>query len=63
MTDRPRIEARENGPFVAKGIRRMVGPDGEEIAVKPVMALCRCGQSKTKPFCDGSHEKQGWMAE
>jgi len=60
MTDKPHIEARENGPLVAKGIGRMAGPEGEEIEVKKVMALCRCGHSNSKPFCDGSHEKVGF---
>lgn len=60
MTDTPEIEERENGPLVAKGINRMVGPDGNEIEVKEVMALCRCGHSKNKPFCDGSHKEAGF---
>lgn len=63
MNDKPHIEARENGPLVAKGIRRMVGPDGEEIEVKAVMALCRCGHSGSKPFCDGSHQKVGFDSQ
>ena len=60
MSDQPAIEERENGPLMAKGIRRMVGPDGAEIEVKPAMALCRCGQSRNKPFCDGSHKDAGF---
>ncbi|WP_299846659.1 CDGSH iron-sulfur domain-containing protein [uncultured Roseovarius sp.] len=60
MTDTPEIEERENGPLVAKGIARMVGPDGAEVETKEVMALCRCGQSKNKPFCDGSHKEAGF---
>lgn len=60
MNDRPQIEERENGPLVVKGIRRMRGSDGQEIEVKPVMALCRCGHSGTKPFCDGSHKDAGF---
>lgn len=60
MSDTPEFEERENGPLVVKGLRRMIGPDGEEVEVKPVMALCRCGHSKTKPFCDGSHKDAGF---
>lgn len=60
MTDTPEIEERENGPLVAKGIRRMLGADGAEVEVKEVMALCRCGHSKNKPFCDGSHKDAGF---
>ena len=57
MSDRPVIEERKDGPLIAKGIRRMVDADGGEIMLKPVMALCRCGASANKPFCDGSHAK------
>jgi len=62
MTDEPKIEERENGPLVIKGLRSMRGPDGQEIDVKPVMALCRCGGSKSKPFCDGSHKDVGFQS-
>ena len=54
------IEARENGPLVVKGLDAMKGPDGSMLEVKPVLALCRCGGSKTKPFCDGSHRTNGF---
>jgi len=60
MTDRAVIEERENGPLVVKGLGRMTGPNGEDIEVKEVMALCRCGASANKPFCDGSHQKNGF---
>ncbi|MDJ0826321.1 MAG: CDGSH iron-sulfur domain-containing protein [Rhodobacter sp.] len=62
MPDKPVIEERENGPLVVKGVTRMVGPDGAEVEVKPVMALCRCGGSQTKPFCDGSHNSNGFQS-
>ena len=60
MSEQPVIEERENGPLVVKGVTRMVGPDGAEMEAKEVMALCRCGQSKNKPFCDGSHNEAGF---
>lgn len=49
------IEERDNGPLVVRNVGRMVGPDGEEMEVRTAMALCRCGASKNKPFCDGTH--------
>lgn len=55
-----KIETRKNGPLIAKGITRMVAADGTDADVKPVMGLCRCGASKNKPFCDGSHVKMGF---
>ncbi len=62
MSEEKVFEERENGPLVVKGVSRMVGPDGKDIETKPVMALCRCGHSKTKPFCDGSHKKVGFQS-
>lgn len=58
--DRPTIEARKNGPLVVKGVDRIAFSDGTEIPGKPVMALCRCGHSRNKPFCDGTHQKVGF---
>ncbi|MFY0693180.1 MAG: CDGSH iron-sulfur domain-containing protein [Paracoccaceae bacterium] len=60
MTKKPVIETRENGPLLIKGARSVAGPDGEAVEVKEVMALCRCGASANKPFCDGSHNKIGF---
>jgi CDGSH-type Zn-finger protein/uncharacterized Fe-S cluster protein YjdI len=59
MSDEVKIEERENGPLVVSGISSLDGADGP-IEVKPVMALCRCGASKNKPFCDGSHNATGF---
>ena len=62
MTDNTTIEERENGPLIVKNAGRLAYTDGEELAVKPVMALCRCGLSKNKPFCDGSHKDAGFQS-
>lgn len=59
MADDPKIVERENGPLVVSGVTEMSGPDGP-IEVKEVMALCRCGASRNKPFCDGSHNDTGF---
>lgn len=59
----PGIVCKENGPYIIKNVRRMTGTGGETIDVKPVMALCRCGQSGNKPFCDGSHVKARFSGE
>lgn len=53
--DAPSIELRQNGPVVVTGLSSLMGTNGESIPTKPTMALCRCGASKNKPFCDGSH--------
>lgn len=58
--DTPTIEARDGGPLVAKNLQRLTGSNGKDIEIKPVMALCRCGASANKPFCDGSHNEIGF---
>ena len=55
MADESKIEERENGPIVVSGITSIKDSAGD-LEAKPVMALCRCGASKNKPFCDGSHK-------
>jgi len=49
------IKVRDNGPYIVKGSVLVMDADGNPFEVKEVIALCRCGQSKTKPFCDSSH--------
>lgn len=58
----PVIEQRENGPLVLKGVDSISGPDAREIECRPATALCRCGASKNKPFCDGSHNDTGFQS-
>ena len=54
-TNRPSIELRDNGPVLVSGVTSLIGADGTQLSTKPTMLLCRCGASKTVPFCDGSH--------
>jgi CDGSH-type Zn-finger protein len=58
------IRLRQNGPYVIDDDDvRVIDWNGAEYPVgrKPV-ALCRCGASTTKPFCDGTHSKIGFQA-
>ncbi|WP_224814161.1 CDGSH iron-sulfur domain-containing protein [Hasllibacter sp. MH4015] len=55
-----KIETKENGPLIVSGAPDLRAHDGSAIEGKPRMALCRCGQSSTKPFCDGTHNEIGW---
>ena len=60
------IRCRENGPLVVHGPCRIVDHQGNEITLpagKENVALCRCGRSQNKPFCDGSHRQGGPPAE
>ena len=59
------IRCRENGPLVVQGPVQVVDHLGNAFTVPPGkdnIALCRCGQSKNRPFCDGSHKQCGFLA-
>jgi CDGSH-type Zn-finger protein len=59
------IRCRENGPYVIQGPVKVIDHQGNEFPLpqgKPLVALCRCGQSGTRPFCDGSHKAGGFRA-
>ncbi len=61
--DKVTITTRPNGPYLVKGPVTLVDPDGKEFKVdRDPVALCRCGASTTKPFCDGTHSKIGFQA-
>ena len=52
-----------NGPLLVRGPFRIVGQDGVEIdARRKTVALCRCGKSRIRPFCDGTHRLVGFRA-
>jgi CDGSH-type Zn-finger protein/truncated hemoglobin YjbI len=52
-----------NGPYLATSIPAVRTHLGEQLAVTPQLALCRCGQSEMKPFCDGSHARTGFTGD
>jgi len=56
------VEPRQNGPLFVRGAVRIVDPDGRLIREATRVALCRCGASENKPFCDGSHRRVGFTA-
>ena len=45
----------EGGPILVKG-ETLVTKNGEKLEVTEQYALCRCGQSKNQPYCDGTHK-------
>lgn len=71
------IRIAENGPYLVRGALpvgvQAIGIDeqdnawsweaGESFEAGDSYALCRCGQSSNKPFCDGTHAHVGWRAE
>lgn len=50
----------KNGPYLVTNVTVLRTRLGEEVPVPPQLALCRCGASATKPFCDGSHTTSGF---
>lgn len=58
------IKARENGPLLVTGPIQIQDHLGNtfDIGGKDSVALCRCGQSSRKPFCDGTHRTCGFVA-
>jgi CDGSH-type Zn-finger protein len=65
MDDPLTIRCRENGPLLVPKSVRIVDHQGNAFALpqgKEMVALCRCGHSKTKPFCDGSHRNCAFVA-
>jgi CDGSH-type Zn-finger protein len=59
------IKARHNGPYKITGPVRVIDSEGNEYDLSQrgeTIALCRCGGSATKPFCDGTHSQIGFEA-
>lgn len=76
MKNSPKIKIIKNGPYLVSGLPlskeiSIIGKDGEpekwkkgkEFKVEESYVLCRCGQSKNKPFCDGTHAEAGFKCE
>lgn len=59
-----KISIRPNGPYLVEGDVELTDPTGAKIdtAGQARIALCRCGASVKKPFCDGTHSKIGFQA-
>ena len=55
------IEIRPDGPLAITGLERLVDDQGKDIVhFQEVVKLCRCGGSMNKPFCDGTHKRNGF---
>jgi uncharacterized Fe-S cluster protein YjdI len=54
------VEPRPNGPLFVRGRVRIVDAEGRVIREDTRVALCRCGGSANKPFCDGTHNRIGF---
>jgi len=58
--DEVTLVALADGPMQVRGHATLVGADGETIREDTRMVLCRCGSSRTKPLCDGTHRIVGF---
>ena len=57
------IQVSNNGPYLVKNAKKITDHEGHEYELNKTVALCRCGQSSDKPFCDGTHKEAGFIAE
>ena len=59
-----KITTRENGPLLVSGTVSLEDHEGNcfDTGGKETIALCRCGASANRPFCDGSHKSVGFQA-
>ncbi len=61
-----KIRMRPNGPFVVEGPFELFDSQGNPFTLnpdKPAIALCRCGHSANKPFCDGAHKNCDFQSD
>ncbi|MFO0916291.1 MAG: CDGSH iron-sulfur domain-containing protein [Pirellulales bacterium] len=59
------VRLRDHGPLVIDGPVKILDAEGNELTQaqgKPAVALCRCGHSQNKPFCDGAHKAAGFQS-
>ena len=56
------IEPQPDGPLLVTGLPTLLSADGSRLDTKEVTALCRCGGSQNKPFCDGTHRTNGFSS-
>ncbi|MDQ3645611.1 MAG: CDGSH iron-sulfur domain-containing protein [Actinomycetota bacterium] len=53
----------KDGPILVRGAFKLVDQEGETITThRKTVALCRCGRSSIRPFCDGTHKRIGFKA-
>jgi len=57
------VQIRDNGPLIISAPVQVLDGEGKPLPIpaeKPAVALCRCGASANKPFCDGAHKGAGF---
>ncbi len=61
-SERTTIRPERDGPYIIRNLRKLSNSKGEELNVRPFVALCRCGGSNIKPYCDGTHARIGFSS-
>jgi CDGSH-type Zn-finger protein len=62
MSENIKMRVKANGSIRVTGTVDFVDEDGNVVESKTDFSLCRCGHSKEKPYCDGSHKSAGFEA-
>jgi CDGSH-type Zn-finger protein len=62
MSENVKMRVKANGSIRVTGTVDFVDEDGNVVESKTDFSLCRCGHSKEKPYCDGSHKSAGFEA-
>jgi CDGSH-type Zn-finger protein len=62
MSENVKMRVKANGSIRVTGTVDFVDEDGNVVETKTDFSLCRCGHSKEKPYCDGSHKSAGFEA-
>lgn len=57
-TLRPEVD----GPYIVRNLHKLTNSQGETLPTRPIVALCRCGGSNLKPYCDGTHARIGFSS-
>ena len=63
MSEKVTMRVKPNGSIRVVGTVDFVDAEGNVLETKTDFSLCRCGHSKEKPYCDGSHRDAGFVAE
>lgn len=62
MSEFSRVDVLDDGPLIAEGLDKLDNSKGEDLEIKKKTALCRCGASGNKPYCDGTHKRIGFSS-
>jgi CDGSH-type Zn-finger protein len=60
---KPSIVFTKDSPYYAVDVTECRDAEGKAVAMRPVTALCRCGRSADKPYCDGTHSRIGFVGQ